>query len=339
MQVVAANNGYWEKRVAAWVSRPHTERFSDILPQLHAFHFRNNPSYHPFAKSNCVAEDVADWRSIPCVPQDAFKHADLRSFPEKETIKTFHTSGTTGEGFGRHHFRTLEVYEAAVREGWKLAGLSGGPFLVIAPHPDEAPHSSLSHMLATIAAREDFIARGGRIDLARLQATAQAVCLVGTALGFLRLFEEMQAHGMRCRLPAGSTALETGGYKGSGRDIARADLYAMFADHLGIEPDNIFNEYGMTELSSQFYARGPRGLHRGPPWAQAVVADPVTLREVDEGGTGILLVYDAANVGSVVGIRTRDLAVRRGDAFELLGRDPAALPRGCSRSADEWLTR
>jgi hypothetical protein len=93
----------------------------------------------------------------------------------------------------------------------------------------------------------------------------------------------------------------------------------------------------MTELSSQFYARGPQGLHYGPSWARAVVADPVTLEEVNNDETGILLIYDAANVGSVVGIRTRDLAVKRGEAFELLGRDPSALPRGCSRAADEWL--
>jgi hypothetical protein len=70
-----------------------------------------------------------------------------------------------------------------------------------------------------------------------------------------------------------------------------------------------------------------------------VVADPVTLAEVSEGETGILLIYDAANVGSVVGIRTQDLAVKRGEAFELLGRDPAAIPRGCSRAADEWMSR
>jgi hypothetical protein len=70
-----------------------------------------------------------------------------------------------------------------------------------------------------------------------------------------------------------------------------------------------------------------------------VVADPVTLDEVAEGEIGILLIYDAANVGSVVGIRTQDLAVKRGDAFELLGRDPAALPRGCSRAADEWMSQ
>jgi hypothetical protein len=147
----------------------------------------------------------------------------------------------------------------------------------------------------------------------------------------------MNQRGLSLALPAGSSAMETGGYKGSGRHISRADLYTLFGDKLGILPDDIYNEYGMTELSSQFYARGPQGLHHGPSWARAIVADPVTLAEVENGETGILLIYDATNVGSVVGIRTRDLAVKRGEAFELLGRDPTALPRGCSRAADEWL--
>jgi hypothetical protein len=284
-----------------------------------------------------VGESPENWRQIPCVPQEAFKHADLSSFPAEQTKKTFRTSGTTGEGYGQHHFRTLEVYEAAVREGWRQAGMPDGPFLVIAPHPDEAPHSSLSHMLGVLAPRENFIAPGGVIDLQRLQSVEEPVCLLGTALGFLHLFERMNQSGLSLALPAGSSAMETGGYKGSGRHISRADLYALFSDKLGILPDDIYNEYGMTELSSQFYARGPQGLHYGLSWARAVVADPVTLEEVDNGETGILLIYDAANVGSVVGIRTRDLAVKRGEAFELLGRDPAALPRGCSRAADEWL--
>jgi hypothetical protein len=215
--------------------------------------------------------------------------------------------------------------------------MPAAPFLVIAPYPDEAPHSSLSHMLGVLAPRESFIAPGGVIDLRRLQSIEQPVCLLGTALGFLNLFERMEQSGLSLTLPAGSSAMETGGYKGSGRYVSRADLYALFGDKLGIRPDDIYNEYGMTELSSQFYARGPQGLHHGPPWARAIVADPVTLEEIGDGETGILLIYDAANVGSVVGIRTRDLAIKHGEAFELLGRDPAALPRGCSRAADEWL--
>lgn len=326
-----------ERRVLDFIVHPPSADWDDLLRGLHALHFCINSPYRAYCESLGVGETVSHWREIPCVPQEAFKHADLQSYPAEETVKTFRTSGTTGEGYGQHHFRTLEVYEAAVREGWHHAGMPAGPFLVIAPHPEEAPHSSLSHMLGVLAPRESFIAAGGKIDLGRLREVNAPVCLLGTALGFLRLFEEL---GNGCiELPPGSTAMETGGYKGSGRDIAKAELYAMFSDKLGLDPEKVFNEYGMTELSSQFYACGPRGRHHGPPWARAIIAEPVSLKEVADGETGIVLIYDAANVGSVVGIRTQDLAIKRGDAFELLGRDPAALPRGCSRAADEWFSR
>lgn len=325
-----------EQEVCRAISDGGPADFDGLLRRLHAFQFRHNVPYRSFCQSLGVGESVGNWHGIPCVPQEAFKHAELRSFPAEETKKTFRTSGTTGEGYGQHHFRTLEAYEMAVREGWRHAHMPPGPFLVIAPHPGEAPYSSLSHMLGVLAPRGMFIAPTGRINLERLRGLEQPVCLLGTALGFLRLFAELGA--ARIVLPPGSTAMETGGYKGSGRQISKTDLYSMFADKLGLDPENVFNEYGMTELSSQFYARGPQGLHHGPPWARAVVADPVTLEEVAEGETGILLVYDAANVGSVVGIRTQDLAIKHGEGFELLGRDPAALPRGCSRAADEWMS-
>jgi hypothetical protein len=326
-----------ESMLQDWIRQPGTRSLGEVLRELHSFHFDQNAPYRAFCQSLGVPATVEDWRRIPGVPQDAFKHADLRSFPAAETGKTFHTSGTTGGGFGRHHFRTLAIYETSVREGWRRAGLPAGPFLVIAPHPDEAPHSSLSHMLGTLAPRDAFVAPGGAVDLDRLRAVTSPVCLLGTALGFLHVCEQLGQG--EILLPPGSTVMETGGYKGSGRDISRTDLYDRLSDKLGIAPADIFNEYGMTELSSQFYARGPHGLHHGPPWARALVVDPATLQEVAEGETGILLVYDAANVGSVVGLRTQDLAVKRGGAFALLGRDPAALPRGCSRAADQWLSR
>lgn len=324
-------------KILHWIRGGRPSDFGIMATMLHAFQFRNNTPYRLFCEQGGVGEHVDSWREIPGVPQEAFKHAELRAFPAEQTVKTFRTSGTTGEGFGRHHFRSLEPYETAVREGWRRAGMPPGPFLVIAPHPSEAPHSSLSHMFATLAPRENFIASGGIVDPGHLESVREPVCLLGTALGFLRLFERMDARKLRLTLPVGSTAMETGGYKGSGRSIPRTELYDMLTARLGIVADDIFNEYGMTELSSQFYARGPRGLHRGPFWARAVVADPVTLDEVAEGETGILLIYDTANMDSVVCIRTQDLAIRRGGAFELLGRDPAAISRGCSRAADEWL--
>ena len=152
--------------------------------------------------------------------------------------------------------------------------------------------------------------------------------LLGTALAFVHWLEAMET----ATLPAGSHVFETGGYKGSRRTLSKAALYEMFRQRLGLDPSAVINEYGMTELSSQCYTRGLGRPHVAPPWVRAIVIDPATGREVAEGETGVLRIYDLANAGSVLAIQTRDLAIRRGADFELLGRDPAALPRGCSRA-------
>ena len=93
----------------------------------------------------------------------------------------------------------------------------------------------------------------------------------------------------------------------------------------------------MTELSSQAYATGLDKPHRTPPWLRARVIDPATGKEVAQDETGVLHLVDLANVHSCLAIATRDLAIRRGTRFQLIGRDPEALPRGCSRAADELL--
>jgi hypothetical protein len=139
------------------------------------------------------------------------------------------------------------------------------------------------------------------------------------------------------RLPVGSIAVETGGYKGTRRELPKTDLYALFRGRLGLPANDVVNEYGMTELSSQFYSRGVGTPHFGPPWARGLVVDPATGREVEDGATGVLRLFDAANLWSVCAVQTQDLAIRYGDNFVLIGRDPAALPRGCSRAADELL--
>jgi hypothetical protein len=132
--------------------------------------------------------------------------------------------------------------------------------------------------------------------------------------------------------------METGGYKGTGHQISKAELYALFERRLGLSPASVLNEYGMTELSSQFYTRGLGKPHMGPPWLRALVIDPETDEEVPLGATGVLRIFDLANIGSVLALQTQDLAIRREQGFELIGRSPAALPRGCSRAADEALS-
>jgi hypothetical protein len=316
--------------------------FSDAALEVHRFQRRHNEPLARYCDHRGTPRELEDWRQIPAVPQSVFKRYRLSVAPERIT-KTFQTSGTTGEGRGEHHFLNMRLYETAIVAGWARLALPKLRSLILTPAPADAPQSSLSHMLGVLAERTSArfcVKADGQLDLAVISeelASREPVALLGTALAFHHLFERLG--GRRWRLAEDSFAMETGGYKGSGRDIPKADLYAMFGAYVGLPPDAILNEYGMTELSSQCYTHGLGRPHKTPPWLRALVIHPETGNEVAVGETGVLQLFDLANIGSTIAIETQDLAVREEVGFQLLGRDPGALPRGCSRAADEVLRR
>jgi hypothetical protein len=94
----------------------------------------------------------------------------------------------------------------------------------------------------------------------------------------------------------------------------------------------------MTELFSQFYKWGDQETHTGPPWTAIRVTDAHTGGAAATGGIGYLEIIDLANLDTVAAIRTQDLAIAVGEReFILIGRDPAAIARGCSRGVEDVL--
>lgn len=371
-----------------WMAEPvWTEdewRFDRIARDLFAFQFAHCAPYGRFcAARGATPETVADWRAIPAVPTGAFKELALRCFPAERTCKTFRTSGTTGERRGALHLDTLALYEASLLASLRtlmfpdvaLPARSSAAdpaatdpssrrekmvLRILAPSAEEAPDSSLSHMFAVLVralGREgsDFDVRGGRLDaeaileaLARAERGGEPLALCGTAFAFVHLLETLDARALRFACPSGSRIMETGGFKGRSRELPRDGLYAWLEDRLGIPQTRIVNQYGMTELGSQFYDSvlvDPTGPRRklGPPWARVRIVDPETGRDAAAGETGMVVVHDLANTGSVAAIQTADLgrtvqdATGRPIGFEILGRDPGAEARGCSIAADEML--
>lgn len=330
-----------EKDILFFLEQPQAERFEELAIQLFERQRKKNRPYDLYCRALGIS--VSSWKEIPGLPQHVFKHSEVRSFAAEETRFEFRTSGTTGEGYGRHLLPSLNLYKRAVLRGWAHAQLPDYPIGLLMPDPHQNPHSSLAQMGAFLGENREhqyFWKDPGRLDVESLRnfisGQPRPVILFGTALAFLDILES--SAGSAISLPEGSLIMETGGFKGSNRTIEKNALYRGISNYFAVPTESIWNEYGMTELSSQFYSSGINQPHAGPPWARVIVIDPATNREASPGQIGMIRIIDLANIWSVLALQTQDLAWNGSSGeFHLIGRDPNALPRGCSRAADELL--
>jgi hypothetical protein len=347
--------------------------FDDLARAVFAHQFETNRAYRAFCVGRGVTpEGWPGWAGVPPVPAAAFKHLDLLSGDPGRVEAEFLTSGTSrgAANRGRHPVPSLRLYrEAALPnlEAHLLPGLEPPVrILSLIPSVEAAPHSSLARMmgfaleawgdegsraLADPRHGVDVTAVGRALDDA--VAEGRPVWIAGTAFAFVHWLDAVErGEAAAVRLPEGARLMETGGFKGRSREVPRAELYAALSRALGIEPGAMVNEYGMTELLSQFYepvlgaAPGPAGgapdladrHHRGPPWVRTRILDPETLAPLPPGAPGLLCHHDLANLGSVAAVLTEDVGVAVGDGFRLLGRVPGAEPRGCSLALEELLS-
>jgi hypothetical protein len=370
-----------EAELLGWMSEPgwrHDDsRFEALALRLFAFQYEANAPYGRFCQARGrTPESVGDWRQIPAVPTGAFKELELRCFAPERTQHIFRTSGTSGENRGALHLDTLALYEASLRPTLRtllfgdVQGATGRPtdtrrtIRIRAPSPEELPDSSLSHMFGCLLddlgdEHSGFDVKGGSLRTDRLSRALELACqegrpvaLCGTAFAFVHLLDDFAGHGLRFALPPGSRIMETGGFKGRSRELSRDTLHGALHETLGVPTPRIVNQYGMTELGSQFYDSvlvDPDGPRRklGPPWVRVRLVDPETDADVSADRAGLVVIHDLANTGSVAAVQTADLGRWVGQSpepgepfgrgFEVLGREPGAEARGCSIAADLML--
>jgi len=341
--------------------------FNSLALELFALQFQHNPAYQTICiHGNKTPAKVEHWSKIPAVPASAFKELDLTSLAPAERTAVFHSSGTTEQRPSRHFHcaESLAVYEESLWSSFQTAfsafrfPLSTFRLACLTPPQAGAPHSSLVHMLETIrrklnAPESVFV---GQLDpagawtldftaaLASLDpspVTRHPLLIFGTAFSFVHLCDFLAEKNLKIRLSPGSLVMETGGYKNRSRSMPKSELHALITERLGVPRENIVCEYGMSELSSQAYevtgmnrdSRHPSPVTRHfsfPPWARVQIISPETGCEVADGETGLIRIFDPANVFSVAVVQTEDLGVRRGGSFELIGRSSQAENRGCS---------
>ncbi len=269
------------------------EPFDRLAADLARFQGHHIEGYARLCRARGVHVSSAIERAgdAPAVPTDAFKVARVAAFPESEARAVFRTSGTTIGARGTHAMRDTGTYDAAALAFGRAALVHGlaprVPVLVVGPSPTQVPDSSLVHMtalfvreLGTPAEARDtyFVDLDGIIDLdafdarvARALVSEEPVLVLGTSFAYVHFLEALGDD--EFRLPRGSRVMQTGGYKGKSRDVPASELLRELSRVFHVPESAIVAEYGMTELSSQFYewtlrdSSARHGVYAEPPWA------------------------------------------------------------------------
>lgn len=348
-------------RIEAFVAAPApagTQDFDALALAAFRLQCREIPALGRFCAGRGVdPERLARWQDAPALPVFAFRSLPLHLAEPREI---FRSSGTTGgpEERSVHRHPFPDLYRRAIDATFAPAVLNqpaGGPFgepprrrlLSLVPSRADVADSSLGFWADRILERHG--AEGSVVAMTSQGADAAAadaftrraaengapVAVLATVLALVDWLER----GDPAPLPAGSALVETGGFKGRRREIARPELLDLVEARLGLPASRVVREYGMSEATGHCYTRvlegGDPDLFVPPHFLRVRALDPETLAEAAPGQPGLLALFDLANFGSVCHLLTQDLGVAEGAGFRLLGRAQGAALRGCSLTAEE----
>ncbi len=348
-------------QVLDFIRDPHGKDFNILALAVFAQQFQLNLPYQRFCLTRGQTPDtITCWQDIPAVPTVAFKELDLACGPPE---KIFLTSGTTRgqEKRGRHLVPDLALYHASALVHFTACVLPDNrrlQTLALIPTPAAQPQSSLTQMgewiindLSGEGSAYFIDSTGVHIEafadaVAHAQQEGIPVCILAITSALVAFFDWCAAHDRHFALPGGSRIMDTGGNKGMQRQVSRNGILQSCWKYLKVAGYYCVNEYGMTEMASQFYdnvlynrfrqSNEPR-YKIAPAWVRTLVVDPETLQEVPPGQVGILRHFDLANSGSVIAIQTDDLGYATGSGFEITGRVPGTEARGCALMLEELL--
>ncbi|MEM9292540.1 MAG: hypothetical protein AAGD01_12735 [Acidobacteriota bacterium] len=355
------------ERIEAFIQNPPAGDFNRLALEAFRQQFAAIPEYRRLCEERRRGpETVTRWSEVPAVPTPAFQSIDFRIAPPQ---LTFRSSGTTAGADQRsvHHNPYPQLYRRAIAESFPQACLPSGkscPILRLVPPWEQMRDSSLAYMGHTVEERygvpgqgcvafgeqgldidqaEAWVAQLSGENREKQQEVAGPVLVFATAFALAWWLDWRESREQASPpLPPGSVIFETGGFKGKTREVPRRELLRRIDRSLGVPPSRVVREYGMTELSSQFYTNalggGDQDLFFSPPWAPVRILDPQDLQELPAGQEGLVAVFDLANAGSISAILTQDLGLREGDGFRLVGRATGAQLRGCSLTVEEMST-
>jgi len=303
---------------------------------LRIFHFQytNNDVYRKWVELLKIKPgSVKELEQIPFLPIEFFKKFQVVSTPVTAETVRFTSSSTTSQVPSTHYINNVRVYEKSFLASFELFYGNAQEYCILALLPNylQRGGSSLVYMCKELIRRSGHPSSGFFLDnkeelikkIRQLNGTPQKVLLIGVSYALMDLCD------MGIELGKNFIVMETGGMKGTRKELLKEELHSYLQKGFGIS--TIHSEYGMTELLSQAYSR-QNGLFRFPPWMRFMtreVDDPLKIRT--DHKTGGINVIDLANMYSCSFIATKDLGRINADkSLELMGRYDHSDVRGCN---------
>lgn len=307
--------------------------FYDKALSVFFFQYHNIPIYQEYCnllKKN--PNNVSSIYDIPFLPIQFFRN-HLISYKEQYDI-IFESSGTTQQNTSRHYVYSSQYYIEAFTHSFLYFFPDFRDFVWLALLPSylERQNSSLVFMVNYFIKNSYHNESGFFLynhdelfdTIIRAMQHQKKIILLGVSFSLLDFSEKYQLP----RYPD-IIVMETGGMKGRRPEITRSELHQILKTTFNV--DNIYSEYGMTELLSQAYSK-ENGIFNCPPWMKILIRniyDPFDIGLIEKNG-GVNII-DLANYYSCSFIATDDLGIfHKGQNFEILGRLDNTINRGCN---------
>jgi Acyl-protein synthetase, LuxE len=311
----------------------NAKTFDDIALRLFTFQARENTLYKTYLKALRIEpEKITRIEEIPFLPIQFFKNHLIKTGDWNEEI-IFTSSGTTGLQTSRHAVHSVAAYYANAQQIFESAfgSLQDYHLLALLPSYLERKNSSLVAMISHFIEQTKSSFSGFYLhdqqklvkDVAQLKRGGRKIIVWGVTYALLDVAENFSPDWSGCLV------FETGGMKGKRPEITRDNLHTTLKSKLHV--DNVYSEYGMTELLSQAYTNGENLFVPANTMKIVVrdVGDPFKKGLLSE--TGGINVIDLANSRSITFIETEDLGkIHKNGLFEVLGRMDNTDSRGCN---------
>ena len=307
------------------------KEFESIALELFSHQYHNCTPYREYVDTIGISpQEVTCLEQIPALPIEVFKIRDVYCGTRPAQI-TFTSSGTSGMTPSRHMVSNVEIYEQSFLQGFEsfYGPIEDIALYALLPKYLEREGSSLIYMtdkLISRAADGGFFLNDYTKLIERLTNSLRAnrkTILLGVSFALLDMAEQYSLS-----MPE-LIVMETGGMKGTRKEIARDELHQKLCKGFGVE--KIHSEYGMCEMLSQGYSLGDQTF-RLPPWARVITRkldNPTRFEQY--GKMGGINIIDLANIDSCSFIETQDMGILYEDnSFSVSGRIKGSVLRGCN---------